>query len=166
VNAAAPRARSSLRCWLMFLAAGALVACGGPAPPDRARADAAFARGAELHGGGYGRDAERAYREALAADPTNAGVLNALGVLSAQWGRLGAAEAHYRRAIRVDPNFARAYYELALLRLKTRDYVAAIGLLEQAARLAPTDADVSAALTAAYGAVGRARDGFGPQEGQ
>ncbi len=151
---------------VVLVIAGASAACAGPGAPDRARAEAAFGRGAELHGSGYGRDAERAYRDALAADPTAAGTYNALGVLSAQWGRFGTAEAHFRRAIRADPTFARAYYERALLRLRMRDYETAIGLLEHAATLAPDDADIRVALDAAYRGLAGPSDAANPKNQQ
>ena len=78
-----------------------------------------------------------------------------LGIALGRQGKLGPAEAEYREAIRLKPDYADAYLNLgALLCDQKHDYEGAIAAFREAIRLQP-DSPVTTA-TSAPPSVGRA----------
>ena len=100
--------RLLLLCGLFVVATGT-VACAPHRPQqesgDKARAAAALERGWAAHELGDWREAERAYLEATQVDPSFVWAYYRLGVLAANNRLHGAAEAYFRKAIAVDPDF-------------------------------------------------------------
>lgn len=56
--------------------------------------------------------------EALANDPTNAGLVYNLGVISANGNKLDEAESYYKKAIEIKPDYFDAYLNLSELKLR------------------------------------------------
>jgi tetratricopeptide (TPR) repeat protein len=77
--------------------------------------DAYIERGCSLHQSGRLADAERVYREALAACGEDAVLLYNFGIVLEDLERKPEAAALYERALKVDPRFADCHYNLALL---------------------------------------------------
>ena len=88
----------------------------------------------------YFREAEQAYQASLklAEDPL---VYNNLGSLYLTIGRLSAAAASFNRAIRLDPNFALAYYNLGAANDAENNYEGAVRNYKRALELDSTLAD-------------------------
>ncbi|MBV8208828.1 MAG: tetratricopeptide repeat protein [Burkholderiaceae bacterium] len=82
---------------------------------DPERIDARVNLGRLLHEAGRHRQAERVYREAIAACGPDPLLLYNLGVLLGDAGRIGEAIETYRHALRRDPTLGDAHYNLALL---------------------------------------------------
>jgi tetratricopeptide (TPR) repeat protein len=74
--------------------------------------DAAFSGALHLHQSGRFADAERAYRQILAANPNHVDALHMLGVLAKQAGHLDAALELIGRATQLNPGFAEAHFNL------------------------------------------------------
>ena len=74
------------------------------------------------------QEAEKALRETLVADPTNAMAYELLGNLLAELGRFDEARACFERAIAIAPMLAGSYYDLVRCRPVTSDDN---GLLQQ-----------------------------------
>jgi tetratricopeptide (TPR) repeat protein len=72
-------------------------------------------RGCTLHQSGRLADAERLYRDALAACGEDAVLLYNLGIVLEDLERKPEAATLYERALKVDPTFADCHYNLALL---------------------------------------------------
>lgn len=96
---------------------------GAKTQPDAA--DALFQTGAHHHRQGRLGEAEKAYREALAANPRHAPTLHRLGVLAHQAGRSDLAADLLSRAVRQDGRVADHHGHLALA-------LAALGRLDDA----------------------------------
>ena len=64
---------------------------------------------------GDAAEAERALKEAVAADPADASIHNALGIASARLGKDDAAEAEYRAAAAIRPDWIAPQWNLAIL---------------------------------------------------
>ena len=80
---------------------------------------------------GRERDAEIAYRQALARDPNFPDAWFNLGVLQEKVGREDEALSSYERAFAVEPFYADALHNAALLLMRKRRFSAALKLLEQ-----------------------------------
>ncbi len=78
-----------------------------------------------------GRDAEIAYRQALARDPNFPDAWFNLGVLQEKIGREDEALKSYERAFAVEPSYADALHNAALLLMRKRQFSAAVKLLDQ-----------------------------------
>ncbi len=86
----------------------------GPASPGSASAiDAVFAEARGHHKAGRLPDAERLYRQILAADPRHAGSLHLLGLIAEQLGRHQVAAELIGKAIAVDGRIPVFHYHLA-----------------------------------------------------
>lgn len=96
-------------------APGALEAYGRAIAAEPAYADAHINRGRLLHDGRRHDEAERAYREALAACGPDPVLLYNLAVLLEDMRRGPEAVAIYADALKRDPDFADCHYNLALL---------------------------------------------------
>lgn len=96
----------------------ALAGCGnGSSPEERAaeRLDEALTAHAE----GRIDEAVEGYENVLEDDPGNQYAHYNLGLVHQQAGRSAEAENEYRAAIRTDPNFASALFNLAILRTES-----------------------------------------------
>ena len=71
-------------------------------------------------------EAERYYKDAIAADPSYPLAEFNLGNLYDEQGRLGEAFDHYRRALALNPQYADAHFNLALLCERTGDPLKAV----------------------------------------
>ena len=80
---------------------------------------------------GRERDAEIAYRQALARDPNFPDAWFNLGVLQEKIGREDEALSSYERAFAVEPSYADALHNAALLLMRKRRFSAAVKLLDQ-----------------------------------
>ncbi len=79
-------------------------------------ADYAQSRGLTLKRLGFTEEAESAYRQAIALDPTSASGWNSLGnLLRRDLGRYTEAEAAYRQAITLDPKSGNLWLRLGIL---------------------------------------------------
>ncbi len=94
----------------------------GPAPT----AAELFAEGARHHQAGRMADAERCYRQAIAADPRHADALHWLGVMAGEAGRPDVALQLIDRAIAVQPLYSEAHTHRAVTLL-------ALGRMKEAA---------------------------------
>jgi len=81
--------------------------------------------------GGAFTEAEQLLRRAIALRPDAAELANALGVLNSQVGRPEQAATAFRTALRLDPKFATAAYNLALALCMTGDYRQGFALYEE-----------------------------------
>lgn len=106
---------------------------GGDVPPG---IDARINLGVSLHEAGRLAEAERAYRDALAAYGSDPVLLFNLGVLLEDMGRIPAAVEAYEAALRSDPALADGHYNLALLFEKLRKPREAIRHMSHYRRLA------------------------------
>ncbi|HVI08586.1 MAG TPA: sulfotransferase [Candidatus Binatia bacterium] len=82
------------------------------------------------------QEAEKALRETLVADPTNAMAYELLGNLLSELGRFDEARACFERTIALAPTLAGSYYELVRCRRVTRNEDSLLGEM-QAAVAAP-----------------------------
>lgn len=111
--------------------------------------------GGRLYKAGDLAGAERAYLQAIEADPENAGAHESLASILAARGEVSAALTHYREALRIEPDDARAHYETARLLLGSGRLEEAIQHLQQAVRLAPDFVAAFNDLAVALESVGR-----------
>ena len=89
---------------------------------------------------GFTREAEIAYRQAIARSPDMADAWFNLGLLQEKNGRERDALASYERAFAIDPTYANALHNAALLHMRRREFAAAVQLLEQIRPTSPADA--------------------------
>jgi protein O-GlcNAc transferase len=101
----------------------------------------AFAAARRLHREGRLAQAERGYREILAADPRHAGALELLGVIAHQAGRGDIAIQLIGRALAIEPASADAHVNLANVFKDRGELAAAIGHYRQALSLRPENPD-------------------------
>jgi tetratricopeptide (TPR) repeat protein len=88
--------------------------------------------------------------EILRQHPDHAAALNLLGKVRLQEKRFAEAKTLLRRSSSLDPNFLPAYLNLAAVFRVQGETDKEIGVLLDAARSAPADAEVNCALAAAY----------------
>ena len=86
-----------------------------PSTADPSRLDARINLGRLLHEAGRHAQAERIYRDAIAAGAQDALLFYNLGVLLDDMERKAEAMQAYEAALRLDPQFADCHYNLALL---------------------------------------------------
>jgi Tetratricopeptide repeat len=89
---------------------------------------------------GFTREAEIAYRQAIARSPDMADAWFNLGLLQEKSGRERDALASYERAFAIDPTCVNALHNAALLHMRRREFAAAVQLLEQIKSTSPADA--------------------------
>lgn len=65
------------------------------------------------------RLAEEYYRRARKVDPLLVTAINGLGVIRLYQGDLSQAVADWKEVVRIDPTFVNAYFNLAIVELKT-----------------------------------------------
>ncbi len=90
---------------------------------------------------GFTREAEFAYRQAIARSPDMADAWFNLGLLQEKNGKERDALASYERAVAIDPAYANALHNAALLRMRRREFAAAVQLLERIKSTSPADAE-------------------------
>ena len=95
--------------------AAALEAYARAVDAEPSNVDARINWGSLLHEHGHHQEAERVYREALAALGDDPVLLFNLGVLMEDMNRKMEAVAAYQKAVRLDPGLADGHYNLALL---------------------------------------------------
>jgi tetratricopeptide (TPR) repeat protein len=106
-----------------------------PDPDDAVDLDAYIDRGLALHEEGRLEEARTVYAKALEAFGPDATLLFNTGVLLEDLRRIGEAMEAYRAAVQVDPAFADAHYNLALLCRRAGREQEAIRHLSQYRRL-------------------------------
>ena len=89
---------------------------------------------------GLAREAEFAYRHAIARSPDIADTWFNLGVLQERTGREKEALSTYERAYAIDPTYADALHNAALLHMRKRNFAVAVELLEQIRSASPAEA--------------------------
>ncbi len=89
---------------------------------------------------GFTREAEFAYRQAIARSPDMADAWFNLGLLQEKKGKERDALSSYERAFAIDPAYANALHNAALLRMRRHEFAAAVQLLEQISPTSPADA--------------------------
>jgi tetratricopeptide (TPR) repeat protein len=90
--------------------------------------------------GGVGATAP-IYERVIELDPKNVRVLNMLGVMRINAGRVQEAEGYLRRAVRLSPGFADAHYNLGLCLMKEGQAAEAIAIFRRAVEIRPTFRD-------------------------
>jgi tetratricopeptide (TPR) repeat protein len=105
-----------------------------------------FQAGVAHHRAGRLAEAERAYRQVLAAAPRHADALNLLGVVAAQCGRHAAAVELIRRAIELDDRIAAYHVNLGSAERGRGGLDAAEASYRRALALAPDDPDANSNL--------------------
>lgn len=95
-----------------------------------------------LYASGDYEGARYHYKQVLARKSNSAEALNGIGLLYLRDYKLPAAETSFRSAIAGDPRFTPAYNNLAIVLEKLNKKPQAIALLERAAKIDPTNADV------------------------
>jgi tetratricopeptide (TPR) repeat protein len=107
---------------------------------DSADAVIPFNLGNVLDELGLARDAEIAYRQAIARSPDMADVWFNLAVLQEKTGRQQDALQSYRQAAAIDPAYSDALHNAALLHMRRREFAAAIPLLDRIQSPSPAEA--------------------------
>ncbi|MEE8515965.1 MAG: tetratricopeptide repeat protein [Alphaproteobacteria bacterium] len=110
------------------------------------------------HQAGRADEAERCYRRILADQPNNGVVLNLLGVLLAQTGRLDDAADLLNQAFGAGNDFAEAHHNLGKVRILQGNAEAAVACFERALEINPGYADACNDLGHALSQLGRHGD--------
>ena len=108
-------------------------------------------------------EAERCFREGLAADPGNARALNGLGVALHEQGKLDEAQRALAAAIEQAPDLSDAHFNLGRVHLERGELDLALACFEEVLRREPADADTFAAIATALerrGEFGEAEEYF------
>ncbi|MHB8215033.1 MAG: tetratricopeptide repeat protein [Candidatus Sulfotelmatobacter sp.] len=138
--------RLTTACALILFAL--LPLCAASAAADENSQD--IARATTLIQAGKLDQAEAQLWDVLKQHPDNASALNLLGTIRLQQKRYAESEALLNRTVTLAPEFLPARVNLARLFNTQGDTDKEISTLLEAARLAPTDADVDSALASAY----------------
>jgi tetratricopeptide (TPR) repeat protein len=102
------------------------------------------------------RESEMAYRQAIKLDPYNAAdAYYALGLTYRDWGQGDEEVQAYKHALRLKPDYARAYDRLGQRYLQMKRYGEAIEAFKQLAALRPGDANAQNNLGEAYEAMNK-----------
>ena len=123
--------------WLVFVALAAL-SCGAPSQAE-SESDA-LNRGIQAQNSGNVDAATAAYFETLRANPKNKYAFYNLGQIARVANRFVAAEAYYRLALEIDPDFGAALFGLAYVRSAAGATQEAIDLYGHAVRVEPENA--------------------------
>ena len=102
--------------------------------------------------------AKEQFEDELKIDPRNAGAEYVLGVLAQQDQDWPLAIEHFRKAARLDPQFADAFAGLGRALLTSGDAAGAVTPLETAVRLQPADPSSHYLLSSAYRRTGKIED--------
>jgi tetratricopeptide (TPR) repeat protein len=102
-------------------------------------ADTVFDRAVACHRAGQLAEAAELYDRALAADPDHSEARRLLGLLAIQRGQPDVAERQLREAIRLAPDNAKAYDNLAVVLHALNRDAEALPVLRKAVDLAPTN---------------------------
>jgi tetratricopeptide (TPR) repeat protein len=138
-------------CALAVFAVLALLAGSRPADPGSADSDSQKVTSATtLIKAGKLNEAEALLWDVLTRHPENVQALNLLGSIRLQQKRFAESETLLRRAISLSPNLLPAYMNLARVFHAQGETEKETAELLEAARLAPSDADVNCSLAAAY----------------
>jgi tetratricopeptide (TPR) repeat protein len=121
----------------------------GQAQPNYARVHNRM--GTEHLKAGKLQEAQSAFQQALAADPSYAGAYNNLGITYERLGQ-GDAQAQFKRAIELRPDFTHAHYNLARMFMQKQQLPQAVTQLK---RTLQTDPDHVGALNMLGTALGR-----------
>jgi tetratricopeptide (TPR) repeat protein len=81
--------------------------------------------------------AARAFARALEHDPESFTILNNIGVVNREIGRLEESEAALERVVRIAPDFVFGHYNLGHTRFLRGDYAGALAAYEEGQRLDP-----------------------------
>ena len=95
------------------------------------------AEAARLRQAGRTAESRALLERLLATEPTDAGALNALGLLALQEGRAAEAVAHFRRAVTADPAGLGLWINLADAQRRVSDATGALISLDQALAIDP-----------------------------
>jgi tetratricopeptide (TPR) repeat protein/2-polyprenyl-3-methyl-5-hydroxy-6-metoxy-1,4-benzoquinol methylase len=131
---------------------------GGPAVTPMA---ATLAQAFRAHQAGHRSDAERLYRDVLAAEPRNAAALHLLGALLHQMTRSDEAISLMRQAIAIEPRNADYHYNLGCVLNGSGRVAEAIEQLAKAVALNPQYAEAHFELGNAYGRMERWQEAAG-----
>ncbi len=131
---------------VVVLAMLALSAASAPADEDSRKVNAA----ATLIKAGKLNEAETRLWDVLTRHPENAQALDLLGSIRLQQKRWAESETLLRRAISLAPDLLPAYINLARVFRAQGETDKEVAELQEAARLAPSDAEVNCGLAAAY----------------
>jgi protein O-GlcNAc transferase len=104
--------------------------------------DQKFRLAADHHLAGRLAEAERAYREVLAAEPNHAGALQYLGALCLRSGRVDEAIQLIQRSIHLKPDDADAHGNLGNALRAKGDFAGAAASYERAIQLKPSEAQI------------------------
>jgi len=105
------------------------------------------------------RESEIAYRQSIKLDPYNAAdAYYALGLTYRDWGQFDEEIQAYKHALRLKPDYARAYDRLGQRYLQMKKYGEAVEAFKQLAILRPGDANAQNNLGEAYEAMSRHDD--------
>jgi tetratricopeptide (TPR) repeat protein len=102
--------------------------------------------------------AQKEFEAELKINPNNAGAEYILGQIAQQSQSWDAAQQHYSRAARLDPQFGEAYLGLGVSLISLKRYSEAIAPLEAAVKLQPGNPDAHYRLATAYTRTGRKQD--------
>ncbi|MGD9924732.1 MAG: tetratricopeptide repeat protein, partial [Pseudorhodoplanes sp.] len=116
---------------------------------------ATLAQAFRAHQSGHRADAERMYRDVLAAEPRNDAALHLLGALLHQSGRSGEAISLIRQAVAIDPRNPDYHYNLGLILLQSDRAADAIAHLAKAVELKSSYAEAHFELGNAYARLAR-----------
>lgn len=108
-----------------------------------------YAEAARLNGLGRWREALRFYRRVAHIKP-EAGEMVEKGVAALQAGDTAGAKKAFTEALKLDPDYADAFYKLANIAYDDKDYLTAIDLLEKAIAADPEDGLIYFKLGNAY----------------
>lgn len=128
---------------LLALATVALLVVGsacGRGEPTGAEQARTLSEGLRAHSAGRLDEAARLYGDVLEHDPDNKFAHYNLGLIEQIRGG-GRAEAEYREALRIDPNFAPALFNLAIIRAQAGSVQEAIDLYRRVIGVDPKHAD-------------------------
>jgi tetratricopeptide (TPR) repeat protein len=135
--------RSILAATSLVLAAGlALGACGGSSDTSTKKQGELLNAGLQAEVQGDYATAKKNFEELLKADSTNKFAHYNLGYIAQTQDKNGTeATKHYEAALKTDPEYGPALYNLAIIKTASGDDAGAIVLYQRAGTANPTDAN-------------------------